>query len=153
MEVHVTLRYWLLGALCVIVVSGLAWFPFRYQELSGQPCLECAGFRGFPDEWGTFVFCARCGGSGTRAAAAELADELFSMILDARRELLWRVSNEPAETAVVTLLLGMLVGLGFLVRVTGCRVCRGTGRRMRRSCVACLGRGRSTLVDQLAGRR
>jgi hypothetical protein len=149
MEVHVTIRYWLLGAVCVLVMAAASWSVICYHELSKQACLECGGFRGSSDEFGMFVPCVRCGGSGTRAVAQEMGDQLFETILNARRSLWWNVREHPRDVGVLVLGLAMLVGIGLLVRVTDCRRCRGSGRRLRRPCAVCAGRGRATLADQL----
>jgi hypothetical protein len=149
MEVHVTIRYWLLGAVCVLVMAAASWSVLCYHELSIQSCLECGGFRGSSDEFGMFVPCARCGGSGTRAVAREMGEQLFETILNARRALWWNMSEHPGDAAVLILGLAALFGIGLLVRVTDCRRCRGSGRRWRRECAACAGRGRATLADQM----
>jgi hypothetical protein len=151
-ELNVTIRYWLMGALCVLVMVAAVWSVFLYQEISGQSCFNCGGYGGFVDEFGRSTVCPSCGGTGARAVVAEMGDRLLSTVLNARQEVFRSIGNNPGETLVALFCSAMLVGVALLVRVTHCRCCRGSGRRRGRSCVACSGRGRATLADQLVGR-
>ena len=150
MEIQVTLRYWLAGALCVLVLLGAAWSVFLYRDLASRSCSSCAGYGSFTDRLGATVFCARCGGSGRGVTMTALGNQLVEMILEARKEFLWRLANRPAEPLIYGGCFLSLLGLAALVRVVGCRRCGGRIREPE--CSVCGGRGRATVIDQIVGR-
>lgn len=158
MELQVTIRTWLLGACCTLLLLGIGWASF-VDDRSLSSCDWC-------DEtgmvWGTaagcYVTCKRCDGPGTRYSAEAYRTMLSERVLNGRRWIVNWISDDPwrfLPAGIGVVILGLSL---VLTRMVDCRHCRASGllpvprflraRVVPAPCVDCGGRGQLTFIDR-----
>jgi hypothetical protein len=155
MEVTLTIRGWLLGACCTLLLLAIGWAGF-VDDRSLSHCLACDGTgMVWGGKSGSYISCDRCDGPGTRYSAEAHRTQLLLRVLNLRRWVCNWVSDDPwrfLPAGACIVILGISLAL---TRMVDCRHCRASGvlpvsRRtfVQETCVDCGGRGRLTFIDR-----